>query len=221
VQIYHILEQQRENLNPTPPRPYHAELGLPIRLARGASVSTTDEGTETPDDGSTTYSGSLSSSFISRIKETVQVEADGESDPVFVVRTKKTPRATFTPPRTKDTNPKDARIAAAEAWVAEYRSTRPGARAATPALRSYRIWHKNEDLKPAAIASLLRQPPLQTNTVVGYILEAIRLERLPFRKDRLLCEVLCHLPKEALDGRYKALVKMAQEPEAPAGRMKL
>ncbi|KLU84860.1 hypothetical protein MAPG_03894 [Magnaporthiopsis poae ATCC 64411] len=33
VQIYDVLEQQRQSLKPTPPRPYHCELELPIRLA--------------------------------------------------------------------------------------------------------------------------------------------------------------------------------------------
>src|SRR2546430_11853938 len=43
------------------------------------------------------------------------------------------------------------------------------------------------------IAKMLRDPPLQTTTVVNYILESIRLEKLPYDKKRV-ADVLKHLP---------------------------
>ncbi|KAK0651844.1 ribonuclease H-like domain-containing protein [Cercophora newfieldiana] len=33
LQLYHVLDHQRQSLDPTPPMPYHADLNLPIRLA--------------------------------------------------------------------------------------------------------------------------------------------------------------------------------------------
>ncbi|KFY25720.1 hypothetical protein V491_01621, partial [Pseudogymnoascus sp. VKM F-3775] len=41
--LYDVLEAKRKALRPTPPRPYHAELGLPIRLASGIEIVTADE----------------------------------------------------------------------------------------------------------------------------------------------------------------------------------
>jgi hypothetical protein len=36
--LYHAMEAKRKALNPVPPRPAHAELNLPIRLADGELV---------------------------------------------------------------------------------------------------------------------------------------------------------------------------------------
>lgn len=46
VQLYHILEAKRKALEPTPPRPAHAELNLPIRLANGQTVESFEEASE-------------------------------------------------------------------------------------------------------------------------------------------------------------------------------
>jgi exonuclease 3'-5' domain-containing protein 2 len=51
--------------------------------------------------------------------------------------------------------------------------------------------------------------PLQTTTVVNYILEAARAEKLPFEKDRLRA-VLGELPKEVVAGRYKTLIRACE-----------
>jgi hypothetical protein len=42
---------------------------------------------------------------------------------------------------------------------------------------------------------------------VNYILETIKLEKLPFEKDRLK-NVLGMLPKEVASGRYRTLVRV-------------
>jgi len=56
------------------------------------------------------------------------------------------------------------------------------------------------------LAAILREVPLQTNTVVNYILEAVRLEKLPFEKDRLR-DVLGMLPKQVVAVRYRGLAR--------------
>ena len=208
--MFHILEQHRESLDPCRPRPYHAELGLPIRLASGASIPTADENTEALDAGDADYSPvatrTVSTSFLTTVRETVQVELDDSSESVLVTNTTSITRLART-------TVKDERIAAAESWLADYRACRPQVRAAPSALRAYRIWRANSDLNPGDVAALLRQPPLQTNTVVSYILEAIRLEKLPFESDRLQDEVLSLLPKEALAGRYRGIVSLVEQAE--------
>ncbi|CZT02554.1 uncharacterized protein RCO7_06244 [Rhynchosporium graminicola] len=46
LQIYHTLEMKRKQLDPTPPRPYHAELNLPIRIAEGVEIPSDVEAEE-------------------------------------------------------------------------------------------------------------------------------------------------------------------------------
>jgi exonuclease 3'-5' domain-containing protein 2 len=213
LQLYHVMEHYRESLDPCPPRPYHAELCLPIRLADGASISTADENAEVLEaDTEVTAASALSASFITSVRETIQVEVDGDSDSLLTVSTK-TSSIRSTKARTKD-----PRVIAAESWLADYRACKPVVRAAPSAIRAYRIWFSSKDLTPEAVAALLRQPPLQTNTVVSYILEAIKLEKFAFDKARLRNEVLGLLPKEILAGRYKTLMKMAEEPEPFVGK---
>jgi exonuclease 3'-5' domain-containing protein 2 len=106
--------------------------------------------------------------------------------------------------------PKDPRVAVAESWLADYRACKPQVRAAPSAIRAYRLWHSNLDLQPQDVAKLLRDPPLQTNTIVSYILETLRLEKLPFDKARLRDEVLELVPKEVRALRYKALVDLVE-----------
>ncbi|TVY27574.1 Werner syndrome ATP-dependent helicase-like protein [Lachnellula hyalina] len=46
VQLFDTLECKRRALEPTPPRPWHAELNLPIRVAEGLEIETDGEGEE-------------------------------------------------------------------------------------------------------------------------------------------------------------------------------
>lgn len=209
MQLYAILNHQRQALDPTPPLPYHAELNLPIRLADGVSIPTSDEAGETAEaevKGDAKIPAALSQEYLNSAGETIRVEAEGdEVEPqAFVPKTPK--------PRKVEQKPKDDRILAAEAWLKTHRAI-PSAsknRATPAALRAYHIWHANDDLDPVGIAKLLRDPPLKTTTVVSYILEAIKLEKLPFNKIRLRSEVLNLLPKEILSLRYKTMLKATE-----------
>ncbi|KAK2032126.1 exonuclease [Colletotrichum zoysiae] len=205
-QLYHVLEGKRERLDPTPPRPYNVELNLPIRLADGQFIAAADDGAEAVDSDDRRTSPALSYKHVEAIKESLEIEPEGGGQ--SIAESIRAAPAVFPQQRRKD-----PRVAAADEQLARYRATIRTLRATPSAVRSYYIWRNNADLTPDAIAKVLREPPLQTNTVVSYILEAIKLENLPFDKKRLRNEILHLLPKEVLQGRYKALMLEAHKPD--------
>ncbi|KAK2019552.1 exonuclease [Colletotrichum eremochloae] len=205
-QLYHVLEGKRESLDPTPPRPHDAELNLPIRLADGQFIAGGDEGTEAVDSDGRGTNPSLSHKHVEAIKESLELEPEGGRQSIA----ESIRAAPATAPKQHQ---KDPRVAAADEQLVRYRATIRTLRATPSAVRSYYIWRNNADLTPDAIAKILRDPPLQTNTVLSYILEAIKLEKLPFDKKRMRNEILHLLPKEVLQGRYKALMLEAHKPD--------
>lgn len=212
-QIYNVLEQQREALDPTPPRPYHVELGLPIRLADGKTVVAVEEGAEDVEfeDNEEASYVPPEEELIKSASDTLTFEPDLEEAGPKVTRTARSAAL----PKTEVAKPvKDDRVIAAEDWLAEYRaSCKSPPRATAAALRAYHIWSQNHDLSPSAIASILRNPPLQTNTVHTYILDAIKKEKLPFEHARLRDEVLAEVPARTLSSRYAALERQTRTTE--------
>ncbi|CAM1508258.1 Fc.00g051060.m01.CDS01 [Cosmosporella sp. VM-42] len=194
IQLYHVLEEARLKLDPCPPRPHFAEKRLPIRVAIIEETSDTKTSETKPTETETKKK-------ITKITET----KTPASDAVKVKPTKGTPSTTAF-------KPKDPRITAAELQLQTYRSQKKSAPTAPPsALRTYFIWHNNADLDPEAVAKLLREPPLQTNTVVSYIINSIISEKLPFSRERVKTEVLPTLaPTAQLGGRYRAFVEEVQ-----------
>ncbi|SPO00639.1 related to werner syndrome helicase [Cephalotrichum gorgonifer] len=221
LQLYHVMEEDRQAMSPTPPRPFHAELNLPIRLADGVTESSTDEEAEAVEpelEADTAAVTPLPTSIAEAVRESLQVEQDGDPKSAeAVVDAEATPKKQVSrapgAPKTPGTPiSKDSRVIAAESWVAEYCASKKTSVVAPPrAIRAYRIWHENKALDPDGVARLLREPPLKTNTVTGYILEAVRCEKLPFEKPRLRSEVLSLLSKELLEGRYRSVVKAAED----------
>lgn len=107
----------------------------------------------------------------------------------------------------------DPRIIAADIKAIEHRAMcQTGmAKTARSALRSYYIWHSNEDLDPESMANLLRDPPLKTLTVVCYILDSIVQEKVAYNKARLKGEVISLLDAKMLTGsKYKSLIKACE-----------
>lgn len=103
------------------------------------------------------------------------------------------------PPKPPDT--RDARVIAAEAEMKAYNDAYTAANSTWPVttpvrIRAYYIWYRNEDLCPADIAALLRDPPLLTSTVAAYIVDAIQTEKFPYPLVRLHKEVVCHIDLE-------------------------
>ncbi|KND93412.1 Werner syndrome ATP-dependent helicase [Tolypocladium ophioglossoides CBS 100239] len=193
IQLYHVLEAKRMEIKPVPPRPHHAELGLSIPIPEPEP-----ETSEVSDEGAST-------------------ELDTPAKPT---QTPKKAKAAATPKAAKSPRPapksRDARVTTAELQTKEYRAAKQTPVSASPAaLRAYYIWHANEDLAPESVAKLLRDPPLQINTVVSYILDAITAEKMPYGKARLKAEVIPHLHPNLVSGRYRYLARACENIELP------
>ncbi|KAM0342272.1 hypothetical protein ACHAPU_009677 [Fusarium lateritium] len=202
LQLYYILEQEREKLQPTPPRPHFVEKNLPIQFLTADDV---DESDATSESGESEVITDVEAELDER-------EIKAAQPPVR--STKTTAKTVIKAPGNQAQATKDIRVVAAEDDARQYRIETNHSKVSFSALRSYFIWHDNKTLRPETIASLLRNPPLKTNTVVSYILEAILIEKLPYSKARLRTEVLSYLAPEArLGTRYRALVEESQESE--------
>ncbi|OAA75590.1 Ribonuclease H-like protein [Akanthomyces lecanii RCEF 1005] len=204
LQLYHVLEERRLAMDPPPDRPRHAELGLPIPIPPTPVVSDVESDLDSDLESVEYASSELSDGSI---EEAMQELALGEASTIVAQ-----------PPVTtadKQAARRDARIEAAEVRIAQRRASRPGGRllAAPSSLRAFFVWQANEDMTPADVARLLRDPPLQTGTVIGYILDAIRAEKLAFRKERLRTEVLSLLHPALANGKYRAIVKQCEQTE--------
>lgn len=108
---------------------------------------------------------------------------------------------------------RDNRVTAADMMMQQYRSSKTGSVTVGPsALRAYYVWYSNDNLTPNDIARLLREPPLQTNTVVSYILDAVAGERMPYCKDRMKTELLSTLSPTAVKiARYQTLMSSCED----------
>jgi len=198
------MESKRTALDPTPPRPYHAELNLPIRLASGQAVETSDEAEDTAE-----------KPVSDEVEDTSEKPANDAPLPAPSIEEM---AREFMDIAIEDSDASKARAAStkapevviADVWVAEYRTSRPSnsITKATPAfLRAYSLWH-HQEVEVADAAKLLRDPPLQSSTVCCYILEAVRIEKLPFGVERLR-EVLRQVERTS-GGRYLGLKKLVE-----------
>ncbi|TKA78539.1 hypothetical protein B0A49_01644 [Cryomyces minteri] len=271
--LFDVLEQRRKRLNPTPPRPAHLELNLPIRLAQALVDEVSDQtqieepaseetqGDEVayptlPMEGLEVDSWTSSRESAENTQEadvdavaypTLPVEGS-EDDPLETdvevegttasttpgdsglgevshaedgglasqIDTADTPHATnVSESESPSTNaevsiPKPIEVQHAEAWLENWQASLPTdytPKASKAALRAYALWH-HQSLPVPRIASILRAPPLQLTTVATYILEAVRIERLPFDGPRIR-EPLDVLPV-SVHGRYRAVLNKAQ-----------
>jgi exonuclease 3'-5' domain-containing protein 2 len=214
IHLFDTLELKRMALDPTPPRPFHAEENKPIRLAEGVEIPT-DEELEPDEPELTTpkreYTN-LSTSYLASAAESVEL------DPEFYIQTSLSDSLSLNSPSTTRSRsmpkpaplPKHSLVLAAESLSTSYRDSHPKNRAAPACLRCYFIWYHNPDLSLQDIAALLREVPLQITTVVNYILESIKLEKLPFEKERLK-GVLGMLPKDVAWSRYRTLARTCNE----------
>ncbi|KAG0645265.1 Werner syndrome ATP-dependent helicase [Hyphodiscus hymeniophilus] len=211
VHLFDTLEIKRKELDPTPPRPYNAEEGKPIRLAEGVEIETDEElepeEAENPTLNKRTYPKRPSPSFY----EEASVEMDKlDSDFCIEVSQPTTPMPSTRSRSSKSSlQPKSPLVLAAAELVDSYRSSHPKNKATPSGLRCYFLWYHNPELSLPDIAALLREVPLQTTTVINYILESVRAERLPFEKERLR-GVLAELPKEVVSGRYRTLSRACE-----------
>lgn len=165
--LFDVLEAKRKALRPTPPRPYHAELNRPIRLASGIELATADDSLDDATAALEPRKTSLSAPRDPSVS--IPLEADDEdSTPTPAAKSKNAAK--------KTERPADPRVDTAAAFASSYRAAHPSTSAAPAVLRAYHIWSSHEELSLAQIAGLLRDPPLKVATVRGYILEALRVE---------------------------------------------
>lgn len=180
-------------MDPAPERPSHAELGLPIPIPPTPVVSDVEDLSDAE---------SLSAESMS----------DSDSDESLDEPVQQSISTRSSTSSSKPQPPRDPRIVAAEAQVLQRRKSRPAGRlAAGPsALRTFYLWEANDDLSPDDVAKLLRDPPLQVGTVIGYILDSIRAEKLAFPKERLKREVLSRLHSALATGKYRDIVEQCE-----------
>lgn len=108
-------------------------------------------------------------------------------------------------------------VIAAEAWAQAYlldsipsatvppTAAQSRIRATMSHLRAYHLWHR-QNLDVGAISGLLRQPPLAESTVASYILQAVSLEKLPYRKEDMR-NVLAVMPYTVRMARWGWMVQ--------------
>ncbi|KAK3685558.1 exonuclease-like protein [Podospora appendiculata] len=220
VHLYALLDHHRKNLDPVPPLPHHAELGLPIELAHGGLLPNADEAQDqeqgaAAEDAATAGPNEpvLTSKYLKSINDTINIEQENDLQEPIVIDTTITTTTTAKEPK-QAPRPKDPRIAKAELWANSYRFTNPKARSPAYILRAYYLWYKNEDLAPEQVAALLREPPLQTSTVIQYLFEGIRLDKLPYSSRRMRIEVLERMSKEQMTtARYKVFLRACLDAE--------
>lgn len=166
---------------------------------------------------STVASSIAPASALEAAAENIQIEDDTEqihssSKPKIRTRLKTTKSSSLA-----TALPKPETLVNAESWALAHRASNspPSPSETSPltanfsALRVYALWYYNSSLSIADIASMLRDPPLRNSTVAVYILEAIRLEKLPFEKERLKT-ALQVVPDSQKLWRYKGLWKVVE-----------
>lgn len=225
VHLYAMLNHQREKLDPMPPMPFHVEHNQPIPRAPGLESSSSDEAENAEEEDEELREAgygvsTLTPEQLKALGETIQIEAgegDSNDNRVTTEATKAAkPKSRSTASAKPPTPQKDPKIIAAETWFMEYKATRPDGKtkAGPAALRAYFIWHNNNDLSVDSIAQLLRDPPLQLLTVCGYILEAVKVERLAYDRVRLK-QVLDLYPPDVAQRRFASLVKATANVSVP------
>ncbi|KAF2098510.1 ribonuclease H-like protein [Rhizodiscina lignyota] len=210
--LFDVLERKRLSMTPVPPKPHFVELGLPIDLGKtvppretkksdrsvgGVDSSDMTSSDKTPNDAATTCSSN-------RPDIEVPIPDEFNQNVDKVQPTKASPDAGGSMPTLSPI--KAPEVEQAEAWIAEYEASLSPPRtlrASRTQLRAYALWQFH-GLSVREAAAVLRDPPLKESTVASYIMEAIRVEQLDFKKERLL-EVYAMVPWQAL-GMYRTLM---------------
>ncbi|KAI0875000.1 ribonuclease H-like protein [Hypoxylon argillaceum] len=175
LHVYATLEHHRKQIDPCPPPPHYAELNLAIPLAEGVKAASSTAPIVAPTNGRTPKSPE------ERLTEATElVSIEDKQAKTSLSRRKKPASATITVKPLAQ----DSRVEVAGDRAVSYRASHPKTRSTFPQLRAYYLWH-GYDLPLTTIAQLLRDPPLKTNTVAGYILSAVQLEKLPVDPNRL------------------------------------
>lgn len=202
VQLFAVLNHQRKQLDPSPALPFHTEKGRPIPVQPGLDPPSEEEALAEDDiadeqelEAEAEEEASDASLGADRSEGTEVLE--NSPSPISKGSKREAASAKSSPIS------KDPKVEAAEVWLKEYKKSRGGKLKAQPAaLRAYHIWHTNEGLDCASLAKILRDPPLQTTSVAGYIMSSVHMEKLPYDKIRLKTDVITHIPTELARKRF-------------------
>lgn len=224
VQLFAVLNHKREMLDPVPALPFYADLGKPIPLPPGVESSSDeasleDEATDEAEIEAPEVSAKGDGKKIDELRlEVLQVLRDvrenlgglelGGDDSQLpdtsnigtkVAKRRAAAAAKAPPP------PKDAKIQAAETWLAEHKEARGEKPAVGPAaLRAYHIWHNNPELGAEGVAQLLN---VQVATVAVYVMSSVHAEDLPYNTYRMKKELFSCLPGDKVRKRYSTVWK--------------
>lgn len=215
IQLFAMLNHQREQLDPSPALPFHTEENKPIPIPPGLDIPSEDEALaedevadEQEIEAAVESEGSGVGLAAAPRSEGTQVLDQAQIPAVKGKESESTP-AKIPPP------PKDPRVEAAEEWVKGYRDDCGGKIKAPPAaLKAYHIWHSNEDVDCVSLAKMLREPPLQSSSVASYIMSSVHLEKLPYDKARMKTDVMTQIPGDLARKRFFPLwaaVKSSRE----------
>ncbi|KAL2046133.1 hypothetical protein N7G274_001580 [Stereocaulon virgatum] len=217
-QLYHMLESKRKALDPTPPRPAHAELKLPIRLANGQTVATY-EASENVEESSVDAGPDLPISMEELAHDFFNIKLEDSSpnnstlvplarritnNPLNIHKPPEPSSTSSTAVPSSSTKVMHPNVIEANTWLTNYKNSLPIDRKviAKPSdLRAYHLWYY-QGLEVYEIACRLRDPPLAKSTVASYILQAIIAEHLPFHRNRVWA-VLPNL-HDSIRGVYQA-----------------
>lgn len=210
LQLYYTLEAKRKSLTPVPPRPYHAEMNLPIRLFSGQAIYTDDEQSSAGVDNDLSPTAALEDLACNLLSLNIGADPTIPSSKPHEQRPlnpEHPPSPQPTPPATPNPNPA---YATAQKWTTAYRASRSAQDDRKPTappttLRAYALWHE-EGFSVPETAAALRAPPLQDATVASYVIEAISKEGLPYEKARLEESVVGYL-HEAARARFGAWLR--------------
>ncbi|QIW99927.1 hypothetical protein AMS68_005445 [Peltaster fructicola] len=206
--LFHALDEKRRSLKPTPPRPAFWELRLPIELAdgtlstsikrvrKGAAVSTEAD----QDDAEDEFFDALESqdNGDDGAEATMTIQETNTGDDVI-----STARQTASSAHTRLESDELRRANEwSKIWLEKRSETSQITMTAAP-LRAYHLWHIQE-FSVEETAAVLRTPPLASNTVASYVLDAIVRGQLAYDNERLK-PIVQKLPR-SVQARYRGLI---------------
>ena len=195
-------------------------MNLPIRLANGQTVVSSDEALDLVED-TVTDARSRRSDSVDELAQGLRAIAIKE--PASYPRLPShTPPPSEDPPATPSKPEPNPEIIAANTWVTEYLKSHPAATARKTGranLRAYYLWAGGEErscMEPDAIADLLR---IEVSTVAAYVYHAIKCERFAFEERRARALVR-HVALRWMRDDFKAMISRRVKERDNAAQMK-
>ncbi|MCJ1443174.1 MAG: hypothetical protein MMC23_003672 [Stictis urceolatum] len=194
--LFLVLDEKRRALNPVPPLPKCAEEKHAIMLASGQTVAEYCVEHELKTTATVAEPIEEESEDESTMARDFMAMTTGEPAPSVSAKTVSQPRAgRKRTSRTRNKSPStlsppNVDVVEAEEWAGATRAritARQGSSMLTKVLpshlKAYYLW-RHRDMEVGEIAELLRDVPLKVATVASYIVQAVKLGKLPFDKEK-------------------------------------